>query len=178
MPDSAREQFEEIIDNLISRESFYSVTGKAINIDETARTCELESIEGDANRAGIRLQSVEDGTTGFVIIPKEDSFITVTFTDKRTGFVSLTSEIEKILIDTDLVQYNGGDNGGLINISDLVTQMNKAQNDLNSLKTAISAWIPVPNDGGAALKVALGAFFGTQLVLTTRENMEDENITH
>lgn len=173
-----REIFEEYIANQIDKENFYSVIGKAVNVDETTRTCDLEPIEDDSPRAGINLQSAQDGTTGMVIIPKEDSFIVVSFFDSTTGFVSLTSEVEKILIDTDLVQYNGGDNGGLINISDLVTEMNKSQNDLNSLKTAISGWIPVANDGGAALKVALAGFFGTQLVLTKRTDMEDENVTH
>lgn len=173
-----KEIFEEFIANQVDRENFYSIVGRAVNVDEVTRTCDLEPIEDEAPRAGIRLQSAESGTTGIVLIPKEDSFIVVSFFDRTTGFVSLTSELEKILIDTDLVQFNGGDNGGLINIDDLVTQMNKSQNDLNSLKTAISGWIPVPNDGGAALKVALGAFFGTQLVLTVKVDMEDDKIIH
>ncbi len=173
-----REVFEEIIANQIDRENFYSILGKAVNVDEDARTCDLEPIEANAPRAGIRLQAAESGTTGIVLIPKEGSFIVASFFDKTTGFVSLTSELEKILIDTDLVQYNGGDNGGLINIDDLVTQMNKAQNDLNSLKTAISGWVPVANDGGAALKVALTNFFGAQLTLTVKGDMEDTKITH
>lgn len=175
---SIREQLEEFVDKQISRENFYSIIGKAVNVDEITRTCDLEPIEANAPRAGIRLQAVESGTTGIVLIPKEGSFIVASFFDKTTGFVSLTSDVEKILIDTDLVQYNGGDNGGLINIDDLVTQMNKAQNDLNSLKTAISSWIPVANDGGAALKVALGSFFATQLVLTVKGDMEDTKVTH
>ena len=178
MPLDIREIFEEIIANQIDRENFYSIEGKAVNVDETARTCDLEPIEDEAPRAGIRLQSVIDGTTGFVLIPKEGSFIAVTFFDKRTGFVSLTSEIEKILIDTDLVQFNGGSNGGLININDLVTQMNKAQNDLNALKSALSGWIPVPNDGGAALKVALANFIAATLTPTLATDMEDDKITH
>lgn len=175
---NTREILEKVIAEQINKENFYPIIGKAVNIDEEARTCDLEPIEDEAPRAGINLQSAQGGTTGMVVIPKEDSFIVVSFFDSTTGFVSLTSEVEKILIDTDLVEYNGGDNGGLVNIEDLVTEMNKAQNDLNSLKTAISGWIPVANDGGAALKVALGSFFGTQLVLTTRKAMEDENVTH
>ena len=172
------EILEEIIANQIDRENFYSVLGKAVNVDEDARTCDLEPIEANAPRAGIRLQAAESGTTGIVLIPKEGSFIVASFFDRTTGFVSLTSELEKILIDTDLVQYNGGTNGGLINIDDLVTQMNKAQNDLNSLKTALSGWIPVPNDGGAALKVALANFIADTLTPTLATDMEDDKVTH
>lgn len=175
---SIAEIFEEIIANQIDRENFYSIVGTAINVDETTRTCDIKPIEADAPRAGINLQSVQSGTEGIVIIPKEGSFIAVTFFDKRTGFVSLTSEVEKILIDTDLVQYNGGSNGGLININDLVTQMNKVEDDLNALKSAISGWIPVPNDGGAALKVALSNFIAGTLTPTVTSDMEDIKITH
>lgn len=96
MPDSLREAFQEIIDGQLDRENFYSVLGKAKNVDVDERTCDLESIEGDAGRSGIRLQSVIGETKGVVLIPKEGSFIIVTFTDNRSGFVSLTSEIEKI----------------------------------------------------------------------------------
>lgn len=173
-----RELLEEIIANQIDRENFYSIVGRAVNVDETTRTCDLEPIEANAPRAGINLQSVESGTTGIVIIPKEGSFIAVTFFDKRTGFVSLTSDVEKILIDTDLVQYNGGDNGGLVNINDLVTQMNTIENDLNSLKSALLGWIPVPTDGGAALKVALTNFIAATLTPTITSDMEDPSVLH
>ena len=91
-----REIFEEIVTNHIDRENFYSIIGTAVNVDSTARTCDLEPIEDEAPRAGIRLQSSIDGTTGFVLIPKEGSFIVASFFDRTTGFVSLTTEIEKI----------------------------------------------------------------------------------
>ena len=112
------------------------------------------------------------------MIPKEDSFIVASFFDRTTGFVSLTSELEKILIDTDLVQYNGGNNGGMINIDDLVGQLNKVEDDLNALKSALSGWIPVPNDGGAALKVALANFIADTLTPTLATDMEDDKVTH
>ena len=91
-----REILEEFVKGQLDRENFYSVLGKAKNVDSTERTCDLESIEGDAGRSGIRLQSVINDTKGVVLIPKEGSFIIVTFTDNKSGFVSLTSEIEKI----------------------------------------------------------------------------------
>lgn len=173
-----REQLEEIIANQIDRENFYSIEGKAVNVDEQARTCDFEPIEANAPRAGIKLQSVIDGNTGFVLIPKEGSFIVVSFFDKRTGFVSLTSEIEKILIDTDLVQYNGGSNGGLININDLVSQLNKIETDINTLKSIFATWVPIGGDGGAALKTLLSSFSTNSLTPTLPDDMEDNKVTH
>lgn len=119
MPDSIREILEEFVTNQIDRENFYSVLGKAINVDSDKRICDLESIEGDAPRAGINLQAVESETKGFVLIPKEGSFIAVTFTDKRTGFVSLTSEIEKIHFEA------GGEDLKLI-LNDLIKEIKNA----------------------------------------------------
>ena len=37
-------------------------------------------------------------------------------------------------------------------------EMDKDQNLMNVLQTSINAWVPVPNDGGAALKTALTAW--------------------
>lgn len=38
------------------------------------------------------------------------------------------------------------------------TELDKESANMTALKAAINAWIPVPNDGGAALKTALAAF--------------------
>jgi len=152
--------------------------GTVKNVDETERKCDVEPIGDDGDRFDVRLQGAFGLNTGLVIIPKDGSVVVVTFINRTAAFVSMFTEVDKVLLDTDLFQMNGGSNGGLINVEDLVTQMNKAQNDLNSLKTALSGWTPVPNDGGAALKVALGNFFGTQLALTAKEDMEDTKITH
>ncbi len=40
----------------------------------------------------------------------------------------------------------------------LQTNLNTDKTAMQTLQTAISTWVPVPNDGGAALKVALAAF--------------------
>jgi hypothetical protein len=40
---------------------------------------------------------------------------------------------------------------------------------LDALKTAINAWVPVPNDGGAALKTALAGWLaGSNDVAATK----------
>jgi len=49
---------------------------------------------------------------------------------------------------------------------DVKTQLDNLADDINALKTAISGWAPVPNDGGAALKAALAAWYGAALTTT------------
>ena len=114
-----REILEEFVSKQLDRQNFYSVIGKAINIDSDARTCDLKSIDGDADRAGIRLQSVIGETKGVVLIPKEESFIVVDFFDRTTGFVSLTSEIEKIHFEA------GGEDLKVI-LNDLIKEIKAA----------------------------------------------------
>lgn len=114
-----REIFEEFINNELAKEKFYSQIGKAININEEKRTCDFEPLSDIATREGIRLQSVISESKGFVLIPKENSDIIVTFLNNSTGFVSLTSEIEKIHFEA------GGEDLKLI-LNDLIKEIKNA----------------------------------------------------
>lgn len=49
---------------------------------------------------------------------------------------------------------------------DVETQLNVLASDINALKTAIGAWVPVPNDGGAALKAVLTTWFGSSVSIS------------
>lgn len=171
-------------DNFIGNERFYSVIGRAVNVNEEERICDLEPLEDEATRVGIRLQSVIGETQGFVLIPKDRSFIAVSFFDKSKGFVSLTSELEKILIDTALVQYNGGENGGLINIEGLVSRMNEIENKLNGLVDNFNAHIHVTTATVGATAVP-GVIVPTTppstnkvIPVTNRNDFEDNAIKH
>ena len=170
-------------DRFIGNERFYAVIGTAVNVDETKRTCDLEPLEDDATRVGIRLQSVISETQGFVLIPKEGSFIAVSFFDKSKGFVSLTSELEKIIIDTALVQFNRGDNGGLINIEGLVNRMNNIEGKLNGLVGDFNAHIHATTatiDATGVLGIITPTAPSTNTIapITNRNNFEDNAIKH
>ncbi len=170
-------------DHFIAPESFYSEIGKAVNVNEEDRTCDFEPIEDKSNRVGIRLQSAIGSSLGLVQIPKEGSFIVVTFFDTKTGFVSLCEEIDKILIDTDLVQFNGGGNGGLINISDNVDKLNNLESKVNELITAFNAHshittatvaaTPTPGIIAPTTTTVVGSLTATKV-----SDLEDEKVTH
>jgi len=174
----------EFHDRFMGNERFYSVIGTAVNVDETKRTCNLEPLEDDAIRTGVRLQSVISETQGFVLIPKEGSFIAVTFFDKSKGFVSLTSELEKIIIDTDLVQFNGGNNGGLINIEGLVDRMNEIETKLNGFVDDFNSHIHITTATVGATPtpgiLASPSPSSTNKVVpeTQRSDFEDNKIKH
>jgi hypothetical protein len=50
---------------------------------------------------------------------------------------------------------------GSENPTDAAATANKVAAELGALKAALDLWVPVPNDGGAALKLALSALFLT-----------------
>ena len=63
--------------------------------------------------------------------------------------------VTKLVLDGTTV-YLGAESG-----AQFVALSNLVGAQLDALKTAISGWTPVPNDGGAALKTALTALFAT-----------------
>lgn len=180
-----REIFEEFVNNELNKERFYSLIGKAVNVDEDKRVCDFEPIDDLATREGVRLQSVISESKGFVLIPKEGSNIVVSFFDSSLGFVSLTSELNKIIWDVDLTQINGGKNGGLINIQPLIDKINQLENALNShiiifnshihITTATVAATPTP---GLIAPTTPGDTTNTIAPITLKSDLEDTKFTH
>ena len=172
-------EIAEIIKKIVNdNEEMYSLIATVTEVDENARTCDVEPINGDAAIFNVKLQAAESGATGFVSIPVVGSQVVISFLSKDTAFVSLQTSVEKILIDTELITINGGENGGLINISDIVGKLNTLESEFNTLKGVFAAWVPIPNDGGGSLKGAIGSFAGSSLTPTTTTDIEDTKITH
>ena len=163
---------------VIDNEELYSVFAKVLSVDEDKRTVDVAPIDGGASIFDVKLQANESGTKGLVQIPTKDSEVVVTFLSKDTAFVSLCTEVDKILIDTEEITINGGTNGGLININDLITKFNNIENDLNNLKLSLTSWVPVPSDGGAALKTVISSYASQTLTPTVVLDLEDNKITH
>jgi len=112
------------------------------------------------------------GKNGIVPTPSNDSYVIVSrISNSDDLFISMYSEI-------DSIELMGGNNGGIAIVSGLVEKYNQIESDINSLKSAISAWIPVPNDGGSALKTALGQWYGQQLTITQVADIENDKIKH
>ncbi len=79
----------------------------------------------------------------------------------------------ELFMDQNGIAFNGGNNKGLVLLSNVVDRLNKIEQDNNTLKTAMSGWMPVPQDGGAALKASSSAWFGSQLVQTQNSDLEN-----
>lgn len=92
-----------------------------------------------------------------------------------------------VKVDKNGIAFNGGKNGGLINISDLVSRLNTVEDDLNTLKQGVASWVILAQDGGAALRTVLagaatgvipGSWAAKAISKTKRSDIEDKKVTH
>lgn len=140
------------------------------SIDKELNTCEVSPVDGDAELIDVKLIATEEAQNGFIIYPAIDSVVIVTFIDKDTAFLSMSTDIDEIV-------YNGGNNGGLINIETIKAELNKNNAILNAIKDGFNNFIPVVNDGGAALKTLMTGVLSS-LPVGDFSAMEDEKFKH
>lgn len=79
----------------------YSVVGKVTEVDQAARTCSVEPLNGDAELLDVRLQAEQSSDVGPVAIPAVGSWVVVTFLSKETAYVAQFSQVEKVLCVVD-----------------------------------------------------------------------------
>lgn len=151
------------------------------------RTCTVKPVDGGAAIEKVRLNAHSDGDQGLIIKPKLNTYVIVGMINELDAMVMKCYEIESIEIimgDTSLlitdgeILFNGGSNGGLVKIADLVGKINDIESDINSLKQAFFTWVPVSQDGGASLKAAAGTWAGQQFVNTQVADIENGDIKH
>lgn len=148
------------------------------SVDETKRTCDCTPIGGDATTQIPSVQLMAEVNDGLLLLPKVGSSVVVGLSTKNNAFVLFYSDLDKIKIITSLTQFNDGGFGGLTKVEVLTQQLNKLEQDINTLKTAFSNWIVIPNDGGAALKTISSVWFGSQLTPTKKTDLENTKVTH
>ena len=136
-------------------------------MDAVGVSDELEYYDIELGAGVIDVQPVVDSTCLIGIVEGEEA----------NGFLLVASEAERIEIKANtLIEFNGGTLGSLVKIEALKNKLNALEQDINSLKTAISGWTAVPNDGGAALKVALSSYYSNQLTVTQLADLANNKI--
>ncbi len=75
-------------------------------------------------------------------------------------------------LDKNGVKINDGENGGVVNVSDMVGWMNKVYNDLQTLKIQLAEHLVAGNG------VALGLVFSVTTPEPIEANFEDNKLTH
>lgn len=147
-------------------------------VDLSERTCDCTPVGGKAvtDIGGVQLMAEVDD--GWLLVPAINSNVVVCYSERNIPYVALYSELQNAtLIVAGKIQLQGGELGGMVTVTALTQKLNKLEQDLNTLKTAFSTWVPVPEDGGTALKAAASEWAGDTITETMRADIENTSIT-
>ncbi len=165
------------IENLISKEKVYSAVGSVVSVDAAKKICSIELLTGETIEE-VRLQTdlklndsndiVARDPDGLVIVPKIKSNVIVTFLSNTDAYVSYFSEITTVYVIADSYQFNEGENGGLINVVDQVSKLNKLVSELSAELVKIQTGLA--GVGGAYVPGSISQF--------NKNDFEDTKIIH
>jgi hypothetical protein len=93
----------------------YSIVGKVKSVD--GLVCDVEPINGDADILDVRLVADETEKL-FVLIPKVDSIVVVSFITKEVAFISMVSEVSEVKYKIGTSFYSVTSDGHLIQRGD------------------------------------------------------------
>lgn len=115
-----------------------SIVGKVVATDAESATVDIEPLNGDTIIYSVRLQA-DFQNQGIVIFPKQDSIVVATLLENESAFVSMFSEVEKVV-----VQKGGFDLKEQFNLllqlnSDLVEMLSRLKIQTN---TGVGSVIP------------------------------------
>jgi hypothetical protein len=167
-----------------TRTSGLEVFGARVKaVDRKRRTCDVV-VDDNLTLYGCRLNAVVDDYENAVLaVPAMDSVVAVQALngDMKNLIVVSVSEIESVNVavgemsvsisERDVV-FNGGDNGGLVKVSEMVSWMLKVSTDMQTLKTQLSAW-PVAGNGAP-----LGLVFSPATPTPKVADFEDKKVKH
>jgi len=167
---------------------------KVKSVDTGAGICVCEDPTGsEADWPRVFLHAGADGPDqqGIIVVPALGSIVFITQLDgMEYWFVALCSDIDGVIVRGPNgfnmvldahgnVALNGGHNGGLVNLPMLLTELTKLDAQVQAIATALTSWVPVPNDGGAALKtVASGLLNPLPAPDFAPGPLTDNKITH
>ncbi len=183
------EQFIEALKSNVKEGNEFPSIIQAV-VEEAGDTfCKVKLTDNDLELEEVMYSATEENENGFILIPKENTNVLIGTIggDENSLYIVAMDEVQKVklvienttlTIDKDGTIFNEGNNGGLV-ISEKVTdEINALKQDINSLKQAITTWIPVPQDGGASFKAAAASWAGQILVDTVKTTLENDKITH
>lgn len=92
---------------------------------------------------------------------------------------NITIEVgdSSLRVTGDVIEFNGGENDGMPLSKKVVDRLNSIERDINKLRSAMQTWIPITQDGGAALKTALTGWLSSSLNVTTVSDIANNKIT-
>lgn len=148
------EEFGSAISELVNRGITRIVTVKKVE-DEFA---EVEDFEGDP-LLRVPLRFLNIGTTVLKVVPKTDTTAAIVLLEggANTPYFVGFSEVEStellvgessVLVESDKITFNGGENNGLVIVGKLTERLNKLQSEIDAIQNAITAHTHACPTGG------------------------------
>jgi hypothetical protein len=174
-------EIKELIQTLMKDQIKTQVlVGKIINVDESKMICDID-LQNAPDMLDVRLRAVIDKVEkGILIIPKKGSYVLVGLIDnkKESAFICKYSEVEKVKILCDDIKLGGDGFGGLVKSEKVASEINDLKSDMNTLKNLFTAWAPVTQDGGAALKEIISSWSGKKMKSVMKKDLENKKVNH
>jgi hypothetical protein len=142
----------------------YGIIGKVTAVNN--KTCDVAPLNGDADILEVRLQAEQK--KGILITPVVGSVVIVSMLSKDEGFVSMFSEVDEIELRGSAFTSVKG--------AELALELNKTNELLKAIKTALINWVPAPGDGGAALKALIAPI--VSLLPGDFSNIQNTKVKH
>jgi hypothetical protein len=140
-------------------------------INETDLTCRVKRLD-DTEIADVRLKAaIDEVTDGMVEYPKNGSTVLVGIigNDTTTAFIVRCSEVDKVVF------FNG--ERPLVDWPKLKDELDKTNEVVQAMADALTEWVVVASDGGAALKtLAVTKLAGK--IIGDFEGLENDKVLH
>lgn len=172
-----------LIDSIWGLRGIEIFDGFVADVNEAEQTCSV-NIAAEGEEAlilpGVALRSVSDGdNAGIMFIPERGSHVVFCKIEGQSDYVLIkTSKLRKVILNCDDIVINEGLNEGLVKVLALTDKLNAIENEINELKNALLAWMPIPNDGGAALKSVVTGWASQAMTLTNIKELQNDKIKH
>lgn len=149
-------------------DELYSIPCTVKDYNDADKTCTCSPLTGDADLIEVRTMGVPGN--GLSYVPKIGSVVIVAMMNGQAGYIAMWS-------DLDSIKMLDGSYGGLTKTQELKTQLDKVNNQLQAIVTAMTNWVVVPSDGGGALKTLFTAQIAGKPA-GTFTGIENDKITH
>ena len=169
-------------------------TAQIISVDKTKCLCKVTLLNSNLELDEVKLRASDDNVTdGFLLFPAPKSIVLVNMDEHCIMMFTVIESIQYkqgdmlIIIDKDKAQItvtdliiNNGNNGGMIIIDKLKTEIDKLNSNFNTLKTAIQSGFNAVGAGAAANGATGASTFMSGAILGSADlsNITNEHVKH
>jgi len=141
---------------------FPGIPAKVVSVNLTPGffTCTVEPLDDSADIQDVQLMA--ESTTGFLLVPKINSFVIIQEISNEAAYVSMFGEL-------DSIQMLDGSLGGLVDVGELVSKLNVLEQRMTSHQhitttNGVPTLVDVPSN--------------PSITDTTVNDLENDKITH